>query len=511
MERRVSSSRRGTAARLFFTVWLIFSVHATTNVVRETYLAIALGTHGSVRVDEYLGLHPDLFEIPGRGGYINNNPGASMLGGVAYVFVRPAIALAVRIKPDIAAPKPPAIYDDPRPNRTRFMNAARAKGLDVTLGLAAIGIQVLLMAPLGALATLLVWRTLRGRVGSEREALVWALVYAFATPMLFRSAFLNQNVIIAHLVLISWLIMTRDTGLADARGFEATARPMSSAWHAPRDLFLIGLCLGSSLVNDYSAVPFLVVFGLWILAEGWRWGRATGALRFGVTYVLGALGPIALLLAYQWIAFGSPWYPAQRYMPPTEFSVRGWFGFTLPTQELIWGNLFDLRYGIFAFCPLLLAGLATPWIRPAADTPRPSHLRWAYACFAALYLFSCANQFANLQWNTGVRYMVPAVPLLFLAAVPVLRRMPALARWGLIGLSLVVSLAVSMTREDIPTALTLVLHTGPTLPVLIVADKMASGYSLQFPWWTIWALYLVLAGVLWLTWRGWDRKGIADG
>lgn len=496
-------STRGTALRLFLTVWVIYALHATTNVVRETYLAISLGTHGSVRVDEYLGLHPDLFEIPGRGGYINNNPGASMLGGIAYLVVRPAIALAVAIKPEIAAPKPPATYDDPRPNRARFMNAARARGLDVTLGLAAIGIQVLLMAPLGALAALLVWRALRKRLGSEREALGWALIYAFATPLFFRSGYLNQNAIIAHLVLGSFLLMSSGEWSASTARPSGAAR-MSASWQLPRRLSLVGLLLGIGLVNDYSAAPLLLVFGLWILTEGYRWRRTTGAIRFGLAYMAGALGPIAVLLGYQWVAFGSPWFPAQRYMPPTEFSVKGWFGFTLPTAALAWGNLFDLRYGLFAFSPLLLAALAAPFIRDASrrDGPEPHSVRWLFAACLALYAFSCANQFANLQWNTGVRYMVPAAPLLFLAAVPVLRRMPAALRWIVVGGSLIVSWAVTMTREDVPTALGMVLREGPTLPVLVAAAKMASGYAVHFPWWTIWAVYAVTGVALWLLWRG---------
>ncbi|MBV6521946.1 MAG: hypothetical protein MNPFHGCM_02090 [Gemmatimonadaceae bacterium] len=495
---------RSVKVRLFLTVWVVYALHATTNVVRETYLAIALGGHASVRVDEFLGLHPDLFEIPGRGSYINNNPGASMLGGVAYFFVRPAIALAVTLRPQIADPKPPAQYDDPRPNRTRFMNAARARGVDITLGLAAIGIQVLLMAPLGALGAVLVWGRLRQRIGDHREALFWALVYAFATPLFFRSAFLNQNAIIAFLTLTSYLLMTGEEGLRSGTGATSSDDdPVSDVNRRTRRRFFVGLLLGIGLLNDYSAVPFLVVFGLWILVEGFRLAGLKGAVRLGLAYGAGALGPILLLLAYQWIAFGSPWFPAQRYMPPTEYSVKGWFGFTMPTAELAWGNLFDSRYGLFAYSPLLLAALSAPFLcrREWWAGPGSSALVWSLASCAALYLFSCANQFANLQWNTGVRYMVPAAPLLFLAAVPVLRRSPVALRWLLVGSSLVISLAVTMTREDIPTALSLVATGGPTLPVIVVLDKMASGYSVLLPWWTIWAVYAITAGFLWLVWR----------
>ena len=104
------SPRLSVAARLFITVWIVYAVHFASNVVRETYLAIALGEKFSVRVDEYNGLHPDLFEIPGKGVYINSNPGASMLGAIPYAIAHPIIAAIFRAKPELARPKPAATY-----------------------------------------------------------------------------------------------------------------------------------------------------------------------------------------------------------------------------------------------------------------------------------------------------------------------------------------------------------------------------------------------------------------
>lgn len=492
----MSARGSGTGWRLFATVWLVYAAFASTNVVRETYLAISLGSRASVRVDPYLGLHPDLFEIPGRGSFINSNPGASMVAAVPYaVLVRPAIALAVRFRPGIAQPKPPATYDDPRPNRTRFLNESRARGLDVVLGLAALGTSVLVMAPLGALAALLMFLFLRERVEDSRRALVYALVFAFATPTLFRAAFLNQNAIIAHLVLAAWLLKVG-----------VKPRPPSSgtgAW----TLLGIGLLLGFAIVCDYSGIPLAVVFGAWILVDTWRRGGPAAAVRDGAIYCVGAAISLSLLLAYQWTAFGNPIWPAQRYMPPTEFSVRGWFGFTLPSLDLLWRNLFDLRYGLFAFCPLLLAAFAAPWL----GTPRESfmsrrELGWIFATFVALLLFSSANQFANLQWNTGVRYMVPMVPLLYIAAVPVLVAMPRAARWILVGMSLIITLAVSMTREDVPTAMHLIASEGPTLPLLIVLRKISSGYDLPVPPAAFWVILLMIGLIVFLLWRPQIRR-----
>ena len=478
--------------RLFLTVWLVYTLFATTNVVRETYLAIALGGSGTVRVDPYLGLHPDLFEIPGRGSYINSNPGASMVGAVPYaLIVRPVIALATRLRPEIAQPKPPAAYDDPRPNRTRFMNEARARGLDIILGLAALGTAATVMAPLGAMAAVLVALFLRARLGDDRQALALALIFAFATPTWFRAAFLNQNAMVAHIVLGAWILKL---GLSP--------RPPGTA-PPPTNPLVLGLLMGFAMVVDFSAIPFTLVFGLWILVDAWRRGGAATALREGSTYSVGVLATVSLLFAYQWTAFGHPVWPAQRYMPPTEFSVRGWFGFTAPTGELLWGNLFDVRYGLFIFSPLLLAAFAAPFVRARSRAWAPSEgeLGWIAAAFVGLLVFSSANQFANLQWNTGVRYMVPLVPLLFLAAVPVLAVMPRGVRWALVGLSVAITLAVSMYREDVPTSLRLVAEDGPTLPVLLVLEKMASGYNLGLGPGTFWIVVALLALALTLIWR----------
>jgi hypothetical protein len=485
-------ARASIALRLFLTVAIVYAVHFSSNVVRESYLAISLGETLSVRVDDYLGLHPDLFEIPGRGGYINNNPGASMLGAIPYALARPVIAGILRAKPELARPKPPATYDDARPNREHFMNQARSRGLDVKLVLAAAAMQVGLMAPLGGLAAVIVFLFLRARLRDSRLALWLALLYAFGTPIFFRSAFLNQNAIVAHCVLFAYVLLA---GMRPrARGETASAREVAGA----------GALLGVALLTDYSALPFIVAFGIWALAVPWRASGVSGAARAATYMALGALGPIALLLGYQWAAFGSPWFPAQRYMPATFLSVRGWNGFSVPSPELFWRNFLDPRYGLFVFSPMLAAALAAPFLRRERGGPTRTELAVIFGATALLLLFSSANQFAFLQWNTGVRYMVPAAPLLFFALVPVLLRAPRWTVWTLVLLTITVSWSVSMTRENVPTALAQVLVGGFTLPILIVIRKTASGYAEFVSQTGVSPLPLfTLVGVtLWLLWRG---------
>lgn len=502
MTERATGRRLRTAWCVFLTVWIVYAAHLTSNVVRETYLALAMAERFTVRVDPYLGLHPDLFEIPGRGGYINSNPGASMLGAVPLLVTRPLTSALYAAKPSLVAPKPPTTYDDPRPNRTRFMNEMRTRGLDVKLAIAAFITQVGLMAPLGALAAVLVFSYLRGHLGDEPRAMWLALLYAFGTPLFFRSAFLNQNALLAHAVLGAWILLTR-----------VGAGPTSAT--RDRDWFVTGVLWGAGIVLDYSAAPLALVFGLWSLVDGWQATGLTGALRRGTLCLLGALPMLGVLLLYQDAAFGVPWFPAQRYMPATEFSVKGWNGMSWPTLDLLWRNVLDVRYGLFAFSPLLVLAIAAPFVK--GFTVSRTAVMSALAAFAALWLFNSANQFANLQWNTGVRYMVPVASVCYLLAVPVLLRLPRAVQFALVAITLLISWTVAMFREDVVTSIRLLVAEGPTLPLLIVLRKTASAYA---PWLAGGGQPLgvlcvaMVCGVVWLGWRwgwvGYDRAPIVS-
>lgn len=491
------------AVRLFCSVWLLVAAHATTNVVRETLLAVALVEHGGVRVDPYVGTNPDLFEIPGRGAYINSNPGASLLAAAPYAVVHPLLEALYRARPALVAPKPPAAYDDPRPNRSLFMNAMRAKGVDVRLGLASLVVTWTLMAPLAALAAVALFRFLAARLADRRSALGLAMLYAVGTPILFRSAFLNQNALLAHCVLFACLALgwSAPDGAGDRR----------RRWLAAGALFGLGLLL------DYSAAPLALVFALWALVEGRAAAGVREALARAAAFALGALPPVALLLAYQAAAFGSPWFPAQRYMPPTEFSVLGWNGMTWPDVELLWRHFADPRYGLFVYSPLLALALLAPWLPRTGPGPGRRERRALLAAAGALWLFSSANQFAHLQWNTGVRYLVPAAPLLFLPLVPVLRALSRRALALVVAPTLVVSWAVTATREDVPTALRLLATEGPTLPIFVVLRKTAGAYApwlaagLQ-PWGAlaVAAIALALVAIWWTPWRAAQRAGGGD-
>jgi hypothetical protein len=486
----MSRTAAGIPVKLAVTVALVYAQHFTTNVVRETYLAVALGEDFSIRVDRFMGLHPDLFEMPGRGAFINNNPGASMLGAVPYGIVHPALEVLYRLRPSLVAPKPPTTYDDPRPNRTLFMNQMRARGMDVRLALGAIIIQLGINVPLGALAAAIVFLFLRRRLDDEPAALRLALLFALGTPVFFRSAFLNQNLLLAYCTMFATLALLWTS--------DDKSRPHPESRHIVR----AGLLLGFGVLCDYSGAPILLVFALWVACiaavnEGPRHGlTATGWL------VLGAAGPIAVLWLYQYAAFGNPFLPAQTYMPRTELSGEGWNGIGLPRADLLWLNLFSPRYGLFVFCPMLAAAVLAPRYSRSKGGLGGAELALIFAASGALYLFSSSIAYAELQFNTGIRYLVPAVPLLFFALVPVLLNGPRWMAWMLVAPTLVISFAVSMTRESVPIALTRLFTNGPELPWYTVLQKTGFVYAPALPSEGLpLVVFFISSAMLWLVWR----------
>jgi len=483
---------RWVAVRLAITVAVVYAMHVAPNVVRETYLAVALGERATVRVDPYVGLHPDLFEIPDRGAYINSNPGASMIGAVPYALVYPALARLYAAHPGLVAPRPPATYDDPRPNRTTFMNAMRARGLDIRLGVAAIVMQLGVNVPLGVLGVVLMYLFLLDRIGRPREAKWFALLYAFGTPMFFRSAFLNQNLLVADCVFLALLALVWKRGDG----------PNSAAPHEHWRASVAGVLLGVAVLCDYSAVPMAAVFALWVFAVRARTAGAESAVKGGLALLVGAAGPLAVLVGYQYVAFGSPWLPAQAYMAATDLSVVGWHGLRLPMPDLLWRNLFDPAFGLFVFCPMLAVALAAPWRAARRAMIRKDEVWLLLGASAALYVFCSSIAFARLQWNTGVRYLVPAVPLLFLITVPVLRGVRKPLAWVLVTASVVIGWLVCMSRESVPAAFGRLVRHGLELPWNTVLTKTADAYLPGLPRSGVpTVLYGLLAFGLWQLWR----------
>ena len=465
---------RGLAVRIFLTCWLIYTLHWATDVVREVYPAISLGDHFSFRVDEYQHLHPDLFEKPGYGWHINNNPGASMLAAIPYAFARPIIdrvSGSVMAKRHASGQVDPPEFATPRANAKAFFAEAWRRGLDVKLGLAAFVTQAFCMAPLSAFGAVLMFLILRELLRSDRSAVWLTLLYAFGTPVFFRTGFLNQNLLLGQFAFASFFLLWKPGPLTRL-----------SEWTR---YFLAGIAAGFTVLIDYSGVVFIPALFAYGAVKLYRHTTMQSIIRSSLAFVLGSLGPVLLLCFYQWKSFGNPFLPAQNWMPPEgiQYIERGYQGFSGPQLDLLWALLFDHHYGLFICAPLLTAALFAPLVQRSGKRTLPRlEETFLLLLFAGIWLFFSANNFTHLQSNTGIRYMTPIVPFLFIPAAIVLMRMRISAVYAIAVLSITISWALAMYRQVIGPLgmfdpMAHLFTQGFTLPVLTTLSQTGGAYG----------------------------------
>jgi hypothetical protein len=463
---------RGIAVRLFLTCWLVYALHFATNIVREIYPALALGDHFSFRVDEYANMHPDLFEKEGYGWHIGNNPGASMLAAIPYALARPIIDPIVnRVQAARAASgqlEPPG-YNSPWPMAREFYRESWRRGFDVKFGLGAFVMHFFCMAPSSALGVVAMFWLLRVMCRSDRTATWLALLYAFGTPVFFRTGFLNHNLMLGTFAFMGFVAMWNPSG--------------SERWSSSTRALLGGLAGGTALLFDYSGVVFLAGLGAYLVITQWRAGGLPAALHHGLWYAAGAAAPIALLWFYQWRAFGHPLYPGQHWMPPVEWSDLGYQGYGGPRFELLWALAFDYRFGLFVSCPLFLLALASAWVNQRDARRLPAlELGFILLLCVGLWVFFSGSNYTRLQSNTGIRYLSPLFPFLFVPTALVFMRLPPRLAYVCALLAVTQSWCLAMYRDverglGILEPMVRVFSEGFQLPALTTLSRMGATYG----------------------------------
>lgn len=489
--------RTGITLRLFLTCWMVYCLHFATDFMREHFLVAAIVERHSFNLDPYAGRHADLFQHTDGHTYHGANPGISMLGAVPYFVFHPLVERVVqgelarrRAQGDTAA-----VYDDPRPARQAFYAWARASGFDIRFGLIGIITMVFCMAPIAAGGACVMYRTLAGTGLTPPLAVGGALLYAFGTPMFFRSAYLNQNLAVAVFIFSAFAVLWDPgnwTRLTDRR----------------REL-LAGFLGGMALLCDYTGGVLLGGIGLYALARAWPTGGVRGAFLAGVRITLGALGPMLVLWYYQWACFGHPFLPPQNWMPKTQaLSEHGWKGVTGPQLDLLQMLLLDPRFGLFVTGPALALAFLAPFVRRRSTLTVPGREVAVLLLMSTLVvLFFASIQYTRLQYIHGIRYLIPAVPFLVLGLLVVLLAVP---RWLALGIGLgsfALSWGLAMGRleeqhRSILPGLQSVYLGGFRLPALTTLGRMSHQYAPELggklsplP------AFLVTGLLIWLLWR----------
>lgn len=459
----------GWRVRLFLTCWVIYVAHFATDVVREHYLVMSMVENKTFSLDPYYGLHVDIFQNPPearvQGAHHGANPGISMIAALPYAALRPLVDVVVERE---LASRPPAdsvIYRDDRPRRVAFYGEIRERGLDIRFGLVSAITQVFTMAPLTAAMVVAMADVLLILGLTAPLVFTGALLFAFGTPVFFRTAYLNQNLAIAVLAFAAFLLLWNPGRRV--------------RWGPTGRVVLAGFLGGLCLLNDYSGGLALALLGVYACWTRFATDSFPAAIRTGLWYTLGALGPILALWYYQWASFGHPFLPPQHWMAPVEWIEVGYQGVGGFVPELFFQLLIDPRFGLFVVAPALALALAAPFLR-RFPMPR-AELLFCLSMALVFVLFFSTVQYTRLQWVTGFRYLAPIVPFLFLPAFLVGVRLPRLVAvaLGLGSLGLTWGLAMVRDQGTVFRNLMRLFVEGFQLPWLTTLGKLAAQYS---PW-----------------------------
>jgi hypothetical protein len=224
----------------------------------------------------------------------------------------------------------------------------------------------------------------------------------------------------------------------------------------PRREFLgwiaVGFLLGYSVATEYPATFAAAIIGLMI---GWK-VAASGPRRFIRTLVAGLIGALpcaALIMTYNYLAFGSCFDLGYKHQVGFEGMKSGFVGLTYPKFDALWGILLSYKQGLLWISPLM------------ALVPIAFYVSWQFRS-ARVYLLTSllvVVYFLGLNssfhywgggWSTGPRYITPALgfacfPLGFMWS-KVEPRVRGLML-NVLELSFLLSLACVNVRMDVPS------------------------------------------------------------
>lgn len=517
--------------RLFLICWVLYSAFFATNVVREHYPAFALIERGDWVCDRYHGMHADLFRHTDGHTYTGNNLMGSLIAVPPLLLLDPLLdALEEHSQRNLAEnPTPDATYDTKYPLRRAMFRRVKEAGLDLRFGASTAITSALLMAPLCAALVVLMYVTLLRR-GVQRDRAAWlAMLFALATPVFYRSAHLNHNVFLMAVLFGAFTLLWRE--------LEAASPSLARrAW--------AGFLCGMAIALDYAGVVPAGMLALYFVVERARQVGLSRSLGAAVAPVIAALPPIAFLLGTQWAMYGDAFTPGQFVMPDqNEYVHEGARGIALPSLEVFLKNLISPSWGLLPFAPLLAFAFLPTRGRTDSQLLLPRReRRWTWAYTLAFMLFCAMNTYSLLQFNTGLRYLLPVVPLLFLAASDHLAQLER--RWlralsvAVVAHALVLSMMreVSDTENDLRHAATQLGVLAPQLDgywtVLCTQTAVPASWMRlfdegpQLPWLTVLAqtnpsatwlrgpllpsvILAATAGACWLIWTLGERAAAA--
>jgi hypothetical protein len=213
-----------------------------------------------------------------------------------------------------------------------------------------------------------------------------------------------------------------------------------------------GFLAGWAVLNDYPVFLVAAAIGIYALFKLRDW-------KFLVAFSTGAAITVVVMLAYNWGAFGNPFFfsyqafklsPAENRQFPEQ--AVGFVGLTYPKARILWNVLLDPQRGLFFCNPVLLLSIVGVGYFAQLKQCRAEFVVTVYS-FVVLFLFNAAYGESIVSWGggtaTGPRQIVASVPFMVLA----LAFLPAAYNWllGAMGvLSAAIMLMATSTNPHFP-------------------------------------------------------------
>jgi hypothetical protein len=204
--------------------------------------------------------------------------------------------------------------------------------------------------------------------------------------------------------------------------------------------FAAGFLAGWGVLNDYPVFLVAAAIGLYALFRLPKW-------KYLAAFSAGAAITAAILLGYNWGAFGSPLYfsyqalklPENHQFPE---QAVGFVGLTYPKVRILWDVLLDPQRGLFFCNPVLILSIFGVGYFARLRRWRAEFAVTVYS-FVVLILFNASYGVSIVSWGggtaTGPRQIVASIPFMVLA----LAFLPAAANFVL-GAMAAVSAAIML-------------------------------------------------------------------
>lgn len=270
---------------------------------------------------------------------------------------------------------------------------------------AAAGLPTLILA-------LFMLPLLRTLAGDLPRAVVVTLAYCLATLAFPYSTVLYGHQPAAALGMLGFIAAFAAVG---ARGSDGLAQRNPVR---PALALVAGLLAGWAMVTEFPAGMVFLIIGAYAARAGWR---------TALLYLLGAIPPITLQLAYNWACFESPFRFGYMFEHRAEFSEAGsWVH--LPRLDALWGLTFSPEKGLLVMSPFLLAAA---WGLGSMLRDR----RWraeglvCAAVSAGYLLYNAGHYMWEGGYCFGPRHLVVMLPFLCTGLTFALPRMRGPAGW----------------------------------------------------------------------------------